>query len=280
MANWINEWQEINPGQCLSSQTASALTTTLRCTADLIEDLLDEDYSFVLTARFQTDPLERIFSQYRQMSGGRFLVGLRELQSSERVLKMRSLIKEDIDFWKEDVMPRDVFDNEVNMFENDISLKSDDIQSCLLTPDGIEVAAVIAGYIVHKYTCEVCKEMSSATGDKKTLDEFAYLVELSRGGLIVPKLDLCHHVAKLFAMLDLCQNEIETSNLSARHASLILLRGNDQPVTFLCQQHEQYLSKINKTLINVLWNNQTKDKKCQCRKDCVESFKKRQLKKS
>ena len=115
---------------------------------------------------------------------------------------------------------------------------------------------------------------------RKTLDEYAYLVELSRGGLIVPKLDLCHHVAKLFAMLDLCQNEIETSNLSARHASLILLRGNDQPVTFLCQQHEQYLSKINKTLINVLWNNQTKDKKCQCRKDCVESFKKRQLKKS
>ena len=100
------------------------------------------------------------------MSGGRFLVGLRELQSSERVLKMRSLIKEDIDFWKEDVMPRDVF-NEVKMFENDISLKSDDIQSCILTPDGIEVAAVIAGYIVHKYTCEVCKEMSSATGDEK-----------------------------------------------------------------------------------------------------------------
>jgi len=136
------------------------------------------------------------------MSGGRFLVGLRELQSSERVLKMRSLIQEDIDFWKEDVMPRDVFDNEVKMFENDISLKSDDIQSCMLTPDGIEVAAVIAGYIVHKCTCEVCKEMSNATGDEKILGEYAYMVELSRGGLIVPKLDLCHHVAKLFAMLD------------------------------------------------------------------------------
>ena len=280
MANWINEWQEINPGQCLSSQTASALTTTLRCTADLIEDLLDEDYSFVLTARFQTDPLERRFSQYRQMSGGRFLVGLRELQSSERVLKMRSLIKEDIDFWKEDVMPTDVFDSDVKLFENDISLKSDDIQSCMLTPDGIEVAAVIAGYIVRKYKCEVCKVMSSATGDEKTLDEYAYLVELSRGGLIVPKLDLCHHVAKSFAMLDLCQNEIETSNLSARHASLVLLRGNDQPVTFLCQQHEQYVSKINKTVTNVFWNNQTKDKKSQCRKDGVEAFKKRQLKKS
>ena len=84
------------------------------------------------------------------MSGGRFLVGLRELQSSECVLKMRSLIQEDIYFWKEDVMPRDVFDNEVKMFENDISLKSDDIQSCMLTRDGIEVAAVIEGYIVHK----------------------------------------------------------------------------------------------------------------------------------
>ena len=31
---------------------------------------------------FQTDPLERQFSQYRQMNGGRFLVSLREVLHS------------------------------------------------------------------------------------------------------------------------------------------------------------------------------------------------------
>ena len=42
----------------------------------LIEDLLQEGCAYVLTARFQTDPLERQFLKYCQMSGGRFLVGL------------------------------------------------------------------------------------------------------------------------------------------------------------------------------------------------------------
>ena len=50
----------------LSKQTSSALITTLRATANLIQDLLNENYFYVLTARFQSDPLERHFSKYRQ----------------------------------------------------------------------------------------------------------------------------------------------------------------------------------------------------------------------
>ena len=48
----------------------------------LIDELLEEDYDFVLVGRMQTDPLERRFSQYRQMSGGRFLVGFGEVRNS------------------------------------------------------------------------------------------------------------------------------------------------------------------------------------------------------
>ena len=39
------------------------------------------------------------------MSGGRFLVGLREFDCANRVLGVVSLVKEGIDFWKEDVRP-------------------------------------------------------------------------------------------------------------------------------------------------------------------------------
>ena len=67
-ADWIEKWQMLEsakPGSfCLTPQTSHALITTLRCTASLIEDLLSEGYSYVLTARFQTDPLERRFSRY------------------------------------------------------------------------------------------------------------------------------------------------------------------------------------------------------------------------
>ena len=63
----------------------------------LIEDLLGKGYDFVLTSRFQSDPLEKQFGQYQQMSGGRYLVGLRDVTSSEKIIKIKSLLKEDLD---------------------------------------------------------------------------------------------------------------------------------------------------------------------------------------
>ena len=38
----------------------------------LIQELLDEGYELIFTHRFQSDSLENRFSEYRQMSGGRF----------------------------------------------------------------------------------------------------------------------------------------------------------------------------------------------------------------
>ena len=62
-----------------------------------MEDLLAEGYDFIMTYRFQSDPMERRFGQYQQMSGGRFLVGLREATSSEKIIKLKTLLKDNID---------------------------------------------------------------------------------------------------------------------------------------------------------------------------------------
>ena len=103
LALWIEAWQEMKITNfqklCLTKQTSRALT------ASLIEDLLSEGYKFVLTSRFQSDPIERRFSRYRQMRGGRCLVGLREVQSSEKILKIKSLLKAGLDFWKLNLTP-------------------------------------------------------------------------------------------------------------------------------------------------------------------------------
>ena len=64
---------------------------------------LTEAYQYVITARLQSDPVERRFSQCRRMNGGRFLVNLREFRNSERILICRSLLKENINFWEEDL---------------------------------------------------------------------------------------------------------------------------------------------------------------------------------
>ena len=70
----------------LSSQTNAALVRTLRCHAALIVDLLSEGQQYVLTARFQSDPIERRFGQYRQMSGGRFLISAKDIAIFEKIL--------------------------------------------------------------------------------------------------------------------------------------------------------------------------------------------------
>ena len=98
LADWVVKWETESIPDCekfaLSAQTRAALTRTLRCHAALIEDLLNCGYAFVLTSRFQSDPIERRFGQYRQMSGGRFLISLKDVQSSEKIIKIKSLIKE------------------------------------------------------------------------------------------------------------------------------------------------------------------------------------------
>ena len=97
-ANWLDDWQSLRSKNSqkfsLSKRTNTALVITLRCIASLIEDILMENkYKYVLTSRFETACLELTFSKYRQMSGGRFLFGLREMQVSERILSTMSLLK-------------------------------------------------------------------------------------------------------------------------------------------------------------------------------------------
>ena len=102
-----------------------------------------------MTGRFQSDPIERRFSQYRQMSGGRFLVRLREVMHSERILACRSLIKEDINFWNENIKP----DSNSNVYDEILECLcpiNDEILECTLDNDSEEVAVTIAGYIAKK----------------------------------------------------------------------------------------------------------------------------------
>ena len=89
-ADWLERRQALQ-GQnsqkfTLTKQTCSVLVTTLHCTACLIEDLLSRNYEFFSTSRLKTDPLELRISKYRQMNGSRFLIGLREMELSEKVL--------------------------------------------------------------------------------------------------------------------------------------------------------------------------------------------------
>ena len=72
VSEWLEEWQASQISGCnkftLTSQTFDALITTLRGTAELLEDLFAEGYEYVLLSTLQSDPLEKYFGKYRQMS--------------------------------------------------------------------------------------------------------------------------------------------------------------------------------------------------------------------
>ena len=140
--------------------------------------------------RLQSDPIERRFSQYRQMSGGRFLVSLRDVYNSERILACRSLIKEGISFWAEDLKKHVVpaVSEELSLLLN---ADSNAILEYSLDNDSEEVAKTIGGYIAKKLLkrsiCNDCKSIFIA--DSENIKNTSYLTLLSRGGLTVPS----HH---------------------------------------------------------------------------------------
>ena len=61
-----------------------ALITTLRAQTHVISSLFEEGYDFVRPPKFQSDPMERRFSQYRLISEGNVLVSLYEVVDSEK----------------------------------------------------------------------------------------------------------------------------------------------------------------------------------------------------
>ena len=76
----------------ISAQTNTALIRTSQCLSAQVEELFKEDYDFVLTVRLQSDALERRFGQNRQMIGVCFLVSVKDVKPSEKILKFISQI--------------------------------------------------------------------------------------------------------------------------------------------------------------------------------------------
>ena len=73
---------------------------------------ISERYEYVITAKLQSDPLERRFGHYRQMSEGRFFVNLKDINCSEAIATIRSILKEDINLSQSNVLKTSEIDEE------------------------------------------------------------------------------------------------------------------------------------------------------------------------
>ena len=97
--------------------------------------------------KLQSDPHEKSFSQHRQMSGGRFLVRLREVLNSEFFLQCRSLLEENVNIWEDDVAP--VVTHTLGAFINFIEKDDSHLYEADLIDDSNEVATTIVALFVN-----------------------------------------------------------------------------------------------------------------------------------
>ena len=221
LANWLESWKLSSLLLRLSKQTCDALICMLRAQGKLCTDLFEEGYSFIVTAKFQSDPLERRILQYRQMSGRNFLVSLRKVLSSENTLLCCSLLMQKVNFWQEDLI-KDSLKPEKFMVA--LICQDCDVDSLTLSPESIEVAYTIAGYIVKKLkkrlACPACN--SSIIGD---LADCPYFLHLSRGGLTCLSSSFSEFICKGFAWLDFLDSFIyRRTFISIHEGSLCMLR--------------------------------------------------------
>ena len=98
----------------------------------------------MMTRKLQSDPIENRFSHNRQMSGGRFLVSLREMQSSQRILTCRSHLKTGVDIW--DFCDEKQEDELFKQFMCELAERENEIMEASLCNDSKEVSRFIAGF--------------------------------------------------------------------------------------------------------------------------------------
>ena len=215
------------------------------------------------------------------MSGGSFLVSLREVINSERILQCRSLLKENISFWEEDLQPEKDENIEVR-FHKTFRLKAEDIANSVLDSHSTEVAITLAGYVAKKLVCRTkcngCKVALSA--QKVDLENNAYLSLLSRGKLFVPSKKLADFVCNSFAALDYAKKNILSLKIPARIAATLLLENYGPACYFTCSEHYFWGFKFaSKIIIDIYFNNIQKLVKDNDKKNVLKVFKARQRRK-
>ena len=196
-----------------------------------------DDRKYILTARLQRHLIECRFSQYRQLNGGHFFVSLREVETSEKILLCQTLLKKNINFWKEELAVTNTT-QEIEKFKEPLDSISVSIQKVTPTPETEEVVQVVSGHITKQLTentkCRQC--INSLCGSD--VEKNSYFKILSRGGLKIPSAVLNYYVVFGFATLDLTDALLQQYCCSNfRTGAETVLTTYCTNVLFTCAEH-------------------------------------------
>ena len=146
----------------------------------------------------------------------------------------------------------------------------------------MEVSTQVTGYIVkrlnERFECDTCFNNLIARGDEVNRPETAYINSLSRGGLIVPSVNISNFVSTLLANLEFIDPFVSKyPSLKCRDASMEILERYVSCNEIFCQGHNQAAKRrVLYNVCNVFYNNKRKEITTATRKQAVQTFKTRQ----
>jgi hypothetical protein len=162
------------------------------------EYLLRQGFQYVLTGFMQSDPLEKRFGVYRQMSGSNYFLGVKQVYENEQKLKLCNLLKHS------GLSVRDINLTLDSHSDNEYALIETAIDNYILSLDTklslnkheLNIICYVGGYVSYTLLksskCSACEILLLCEG---TLPEFdlsgeenatAFLTLMSRGGLRIP----------------------------------------------------------------------------------------------
>ena len=195
----------------------------------------------------------------------------RVCSESEKILKIKSLVKEglDIDDWVK--VTDEKSPEKVAEFRDSVQpIISESTRICL-TDASKEISDNVAGYIAKKLIklCNSCCDQLLTNNGVSP-----YVKLLSRGGLKEPSAALGNFVAHRFAVLNAAANIIQDSSLPSRFVAEDLLKTVLCNEGFVCEQHEDIANnRAIRIICNVFLNNQRKRRTETVVKDRVVALK-------
>lgn len=219
---WLSKWQQSKQSG-LSSETFLALKHTCQAVVDLSENLLlHHDFQYILTGTFLSDPIEKRFGWYRQLSGGNYYISVNQVLENEKKIRIISLLKfshitaSDISvrFSTETDIPSD--ESLDMIYECVRDLEIDDV----VDNADLNIIMYVAGYVARSVErnkkCIHCSSML-CTSDRLPTPSFlenlgesdAFFNIVNRGGLTKPSDCVFSFLTVCFAVFQvLCKDDL------------------------------------------------------------------------
>jgi hypothetical protein len=92
--DWLEKWEKMEKKHSLTRETFIAAKQTSAALLELSEYLLvTKGLKFVLLGMINSDPLERRFGWYRQLSGANYFASVRQFLEAEKKIRIKCLVK-------------------------------------------------------------------------------------------------------------------------------------------------------------------------------------------